>query len=372
MALRVAAPPGGDQVELLSVEDRRRTPPVVLWALLGAVMLAFILWVWGRWVIGPYFKHVDGGPDQPPEWMRAVQIAFEAAGPVAVAVLVYRLAWTPWRRRREVTFDALMLACWFFMWFWDVMPGYTGMWWSYNTSLVNMGSWVYDIPGWVPYAGRPGHMVAEPLLIAPLYMTGFFGGAVFGCYAMRKLGQRFTTWDPPRLMAACFVVMMAFDLVAEGLIWMPTGLYTYAGSRLALFPSTYHKYPLTEMVFAGAAFTGWASLRHFRNDRGETLSERGLSELGGGPVRRTAMRFLALLGAMSTVFLLVFALPDILWVAPDSSVWPQAIRDKSYFNDGICGKGTDRMCPGPGVPIATRTSAYLNRRGELVVPSGAR
>ncbi|MHB8693271.1 MAG: spirocyclase AveC family protein [Solirubrobacteraceae bacterium] len=304
--------------------------------------------------------------------MRIVQIAFQAAGPPAVAVLVYRLAWRPWRSERVVSFDALMLACWFFMWFWDVMPGYAGMWWSYNTSLVNMGSWVYEIPGWVPYAGRPGHMVAEPLLIAPLYMTGFFGGAVFACYVMRRLQTRFPRWDTVRLMAGCFVAMMVFDFVAEGLIWMPAGLYTYAGAPLSIFPSTYHKYPLTEMVFAGAAFTCWASLRHFKNDRGETLTERGLSELNSSLKTKTALRFLALLAAMSTVFLLVFALPDILWVAPDSTIWPKAIQDKSYFNDGICGRGTDRTCPGPGVPIATRDSAYLNARGELVVPPSAR
>ncbi|MHB8693910.1 MAG: spirocyclase AveC family protein [Solirubrobacteraceae bacterium] len=355
-----------------SSDRRHRTPPIVLWAVLGAVMLAFILWVWARWLTGPYFRHVSVGPDQPPMWMRIVQIAFQAGGPPAVAYLIYRVAWKPWRRERIVSFDALMLACWFFMWFWDVTPGYTGMWWSYNTSLVNMGSWVYDMPGWVPYAGTPGHMVAEPLLIAPLYMTGFFGGAAFACLVMRRLGERFPRWDTVRIMGACFVVMMVFDLIVECFIWMPAGLYTYAGAHVAIFPSTYHKYPVSQMVFAGAAFTGWASLRHFKNDRGETLAERGLSEAGGGFFRQTALRFLALLAAMSTVFLLVFALPDILWVAPNSTVWPEAIQDKSYFTDGICGKGTDRICPGPGVPIATRSSAYLNTSGQLVVPRGTK
>lgn len=318
----------------------------MLWAGLGAIMLAFIIYVWARWLLGPYFRHVPTGPDSPPGWMRAAQIAFQAVGPPAVLVLIYLLAWRPWRRERTVTFDALMLACWFFMWFWDVTPGYTGMWWSYNTSLVNMGSWVYDLPGWVPYAGVPGHMVAEPLLIAPLYMTGFFGGAAAGCGVMRRLQARFPQWDAVRVIAGCFVVMMLFDLIAEGLIWMPCGLYTYAGGGLSLFPDTYHKYPLHEMVFAGAAFAGWASLRHFKNDKGETLAERGLSEIGVSLSARTALRFLALLGAMSTVFLLVFALPDILFVAPQSSRWPASVQRLSYLNDGICGTGTNRTCPG--------------------------
>jgi hypothetical protein len=247
------------------------------------------------------------------------------------------------------------------------------MWWSYNASLVNMGSWVYEVPGWLPYAGEPGHMVAEPLLIAPLYMTGFFGGAALACVVMRRTAQRFPHWSTVRVLGVCFVAMMLFDLVAEGLIWMPAGLYTYAGGHLSLFPNTYHKYPLHEMVFAGASFTLWASLRHFKNDKGETLSERGLSEVSGGVAKRTAVRFLALLATMSVVFLAVFSLPNILFVAPHSSTWPKAIQDKTYFNSGICGKGTDRMCPGPGVPIARgRNSAYVNRSGRLVVPPGVR
>ena len=338
-----------------------RTPPILLWAALGVILLGFIVYVWSRWLLGPDFRHVPGGPDAPPGWMHAVQIAFQALGPPAVLVLIYALAWRPWRREHTVTFDALMLACWFFMWFWDVTPGYSGMWWSYNSSLVNMGSWVYDLPGWVPYAGTPGHMVAEPLLIAPLYMTGFFGGAAAGCAVMRRLQARFPQWDTVRVIAGCLPVMMLFDLIAEGLIWMPAGLYTYAGAGLALFPDTYHKYPLHEMAFAGGAFTCWAALRHFKNDAGETFVERGLSEIGGGLAKRTVLRFLALLGAMSTVFLLVFALPDVLFVAPQSSRWPAVVQRLSYLNDGICGTGTGRTCPGGRntSPPARRTEPRL-------------
>jgi hypothetical protein len=350
----------------------RRTPPIVYWAVVGAILLAFILYVWGSWILGPNFKHVDPGPDKAPGWMTAVQLAFQVGGPPAVLYLIYRLAWRPWRRERVVAFDGLMLACWGLMWFWDVTPGYTGMWWSYNASLVNMGSWVYEVPGWMPYSGRPGHMVAEPLLIAPLYMTGFFGGAALACVVMRRTAQRFPHFSTLRILGVCFVAMMLFDFVAEGLIWMPAGLYTYAGAHLSIFPNSYHKYPLHEMVFSGASFTLWASLRHFKNDKGETLSERGLSEIRGGLLKKSVLRFLALLATMSAVFLGVFALPNILFIAPHSSKWPQAIQDKSYFTSGICGKGTDRMCPGPGVPMARgRDGAYMNKEGRLVVPAGA-
>jgi hypothetical protein len=352
----------------------KRTAPITYWAVLGAIILAFILWIWGKWVTGPYLKSVPSGPDQPPTWMKAALISLEALATPAALYVLYRVAWRPWRRERRVSFDALMVACFFFMWFWDPFPGYTGIWFSYNTYLLNLGSWVNQVPGWLSF-GQPGAQVAEPiLLVAPIYMTAFFGGTVFGCWATRRLGQRFPSWGPGRRLAGCFVVMVCFDFVVEGLIMMPLGIYTYGGGvGLSLFPNTYHKFPLHQAFSAAALWTGFVALRYFRNDKGETLSERGLSEIRAGTARKTALRFLALLATMSLTINATFSIPDALFVAPRSSVWPKAIQQKSYFTMRMCGAGTDRMCPGPGVPnFRGPNTAHLDPHGNLVVPAGVR
>lgn len=47
---------------------------------------------------------------------------------------------------------------------------YFGHWFTYNSYLVNYGSWVKEIPGWQSY-GEPGAMIPEPIvLIGPVYV----------------------------------------------------------------------------------------------------------------------------------------------------------------------------------------------------------
>jgi hypothetical protein len=202
-------------------------------------------------------------------------------------------------------------------------------------------------------------------------MTAFFGGTVFACWSMRKMKARWPGMGPGRLIAGCFAVMIVFDFVIEGCIWIPLGFYTYAGGHLSLWPDSYHKFPLHETLFASALWTGFAILRYFKNDKGETLAERGVSKLNVGVGRKTALRFLALLAAMSAVFNFMFNIPIALFIAPQSATWPKAIQERSYLTDRICGAGTDRICPGPGIPnFRGSQTAHVNPNGQLVVPAG--
>jgi hypothetical protein len=165
--------------------------------------------------------------------------------------------------------------------------------------------------------------------------------------------------------------MMLFDLVVEGMIWIPMGYYTYTGGHFSLWPDSYHKFPLHELLFAGALWTGFAILRYFTNDRGETLAERGIGTLHINPLQKVGVRFLAVLAAMSVVFNLAFNIPIALFIADHSDTWPAAVQERSYFTDHICGAGTDTMCPGPGVPNSRAAdSTHLDPDGKVVVPPG--
>lgn len=355
-------------------ESKSKTRPITYWAVFGGLTLAFILFIWGKWVTGPYFKSVPYGPDIPPTWMRVVLRGWEFGGLAALALLLYWVLVRPWRRERRVAFDGLMVLTFFFMWFWDPISSITGHWFAYNSYLYNMGSWVNDFPGWRSF-GAPGHMLPEPILWVPAtYMTVFYAGCVFACWGMRKMQTRWPSWGPGRTLIGCFVLMLFFDLLFEGLVWMPLGFYHAGGyGGPALWPDSYHKFPLGETIVASFLWTGWSALRYFKNDRGETLVERGVTELRISTTKKTVLRMLALIGSMSLVFNVTYNIPMALFVSDHMSPWPKSIQERSYFTDHLCGAQTDRACPGEGLPAGdANDQVHVSPWGKLVVPKGVK
>jgi hypothetical protein len=154
--------------------------------------------------------------------------------------------------------------------------------------------------------------------------------------------------------------MCLVDFVGEGLIWLPLGFWEYPGGFGMLFPSTYHKYPVNEMLTIGALFTAITALRYFRDDKGRTLVERGVDRIRG-PRRQTLYRILAVTFAAHAALFVFYNLPNS-WVATHSRAWPADLQKRSYFLDGICGQGTGRVCPGPGIPLD-------RDRGRLIDPA---
>jgi len=123
------------------------------------------------------------------------------------------------------------------------------------------------------------------------------------------------------------------------------------------------------MLTIGVMFTAVCSLRYFRDDRGYTIAERGIERLRAGR-RQTALRILAVIFAMHLILTLAYNLPNSV-VGAHSRPWPADLQKRSYLTDGICGEGTDRMCPAPGVPLPRGNgSAYIDLDGQLVVPAG--
>jgi hypothetical protein len=333
--------------------------------------MAFAAYLLVTWVTGPYFKPVPSGPDSPPGWMKAILVGWQAVGiPVALG-LVYAFLIRPWRRSRTVTFDGLLtIACFAVAWQ-DPLSSYFNHWYTYNAYLVNMGSWVKGIPGWMSYA-EPGAMDVEPIIWTPfMYVYLFFGASVFGCWVMRRAEARRPGISTMGLLTWAFVAGAVVDVVAEGLLIMPAGVYTYAGGHLAVFPEAYHKFPLTEPITVGAIFAGLAAMRYFRDDRGRTVVERGIDDLTLGGTRKTLLRFGAIFGMCNVLVLLCYNVPNAI-IGAHSTAWPRDLQQRSYLTDRVCGEGTDRACPGPGVPLSRgNDGAYVNRAGRLVRPAGA-
>ena len=346
--------------------------PVQTWAFLGGAILAVQLYVWAKWVTGPYFVRVPPGPSDPPTWMKTVLTVWTGVICIGLPVALYYIVIKPWRRERRITTDGMLLVAFGLLFFQDPLLNYLNTWCTYNTWMWNRGSWVMDVPGWVSW-NKPGAMMAEPLLMnAPGYSYGVLLCTMLGCWVMRRAKLRWPNLGIPGLLGVLIVFTFFFDIVMEGLFLMPMGLFTYPGAirSLSVFPGTYHQYPIYEGLLWGAVQAGFCSLRFFTDDRGRTFAERGLERIQGGAVKKQSMRFLAIFGALSTFFFVFYTIPA-QWLAMHADPWPEDIQKRSYFTMGICGEGTGRLCPHPALPIDQgETSAYISPEGTVVLPPG--
>jgi len=358
--------------ESLHAQPRASFDPVQAWALAGGVVLAVQVYVWAKWVTGPYFVRVPAGPSDPPMWMKTILVAWTGVIMLGLPVALYYVVIRPWRRERRITTDAMLMGAFGLGFFQDPLLNYLNTWCTYNTWMFNRGSWVMDVPGWVSW-NKPGRMMAEPLLMnAPGYTWGVLLCTMLGCWVMRRAKSRWPSLGVAGLLGVLVVFTFFFDIVMEGLFLMPMGLFTYPGAirSLSLFPGTYHQYPIYEGLLWGGVQAGFCSLRYFTDDRGRTFVERGLERVQGGAVKRESMRFLAIFAAVSLFFFVFYTIPA-QWLAMHADPWPEDIQKRSYFTMGICGEGTGRLCPHPSLPIDQgETSAYIGPDGKVVLPAG--
>lgn len=365
--------PFTDRVSPTPADDASRRKinlPVNIWAFVGALVVIAELYVLTQWVTGPYFERVPTGPSDPPTWMKASLLFWQIGSIPATLGLVFWFVVRPWRRDRHLGIDGLLVIAFCTMWFQDPISSFGGHWFTYNSWMLNRGSWVNDIPGWQSF-GEPGAMLQEPILFTPFAYCYIFVIVMFlGSWFMRRLRQRFPAISNLGLIGSCFVLMMVFDLVLEGLIWMPMGIFGYHGGHLALFPETFHKFPLQEALSIGGTFTVAACLRFFVNDRGQSVFERGSEDVRGGAVRRTAVRALAAIAVVQLAFLVTYNVPNY-FIGTHSTEWPRDVQERSYFTNGICGEGTGRICPGPAAPLTKNDNGNPGQGGSIYVdPSG--
>jgi hypothetical protein len=335
---------------LAPVAQRRQFKPVKWWAALGTLVLAFEVVVLARWVTSPLFHRVPTGMDQPPLFMKVAIVAFEVSCIPAAIACLYLLVVRPWRKTGRLTTDGALTLAFATLWFQDPLSAYSGPWFTYNSWAINFGSWVNSIPGALAPA-KPGKMILEPILIIPgVYVWVFVLTMFFGSWVMRRAQARWPKMGSVGLTVACFAVMWAFDIVFEGLVFMPLGIWEYPGGHWDLFAGTYHQFPLTEVLTVGTLFAVVACVRFFRNDRGETIAERGLDQVKASPRRKDWLRVLAMIGVVHLALFVCYNLPNT-WSATHSTPWPADLQHRSYLNDGICGVGTTNPCPGPAYSI---------------------
>jgi hypothetical protein len=320
-----------------------RVVPVKWWAGFGAAVLLAEATIIVSWLTSKWFHHVSSGPTPVPGWMRAGLIAWQVILPAAGLAVLHRFVVRPWRRERRLGVDGLLVIAFATLWFNDPLSAYGGEWFTYNAWMVNMGSWVHSVPGWLS-PGTPDHQIAYPLLVVPgAYICIFLLVSYLGAAVMRAVRARRPQAGRLELVAWCYVAMALFDVFFEGIVFMPLGAWEYPGGHLAIFPSTFHAYPLNEALTTGLIFTAFASIKYFLDDRGHTFAERGAEALRGSSTRTWGVRALAVIGLVQLAMFLGYTFPNTI-VGLHSKQWNSDIRKRSYLTY-TCGPRAGRPCP---------------------------
>ena len=349
----------------------RRPPatvrPVLWWAVLGAIFLVELVYVFARY-LADLPENIPAGPTDVPWWMafniHAQEVIFLAVLVVVSVVLVIR----PLVRRQPIPFDGLFLGAFLSLMWQNYGTNWFGYWSTYNSVVVNLGNWYRSVTFW---SATPAEGLAE----APLWDLGFFGlwlaFTVWLCFVMRRVHHRWPQLSNFQLFLALFAFTMCLDFAAE-VLWMRGGLYNYAGAPdgwYLLFSGHYYQFPLYEVPLAGLMFAAPAALRYYKNDLGRTLVERKIDDLKIRQRGKQWIRFLSLVGFLN-LLLLVYNLSMTIPVIHGAGEWPVDIQKRSYFTQGVCGIDTGRACRGHGVPLPLPGSAYMNQDGGLSHPDG--
>jgi hypothetical protein len=349
---------------------RRTTKPVMVWAVVGAAWTALTIYCWGAWLVLGHARPSPLGPTPVPTWQVVSAWAWQIFFVISWLVAVYLLFVRPLRRDGKIGFDGLFSLAWFMLWaLQDPWANYTVQQFNYSSVVLNLGCPQCHAPGWQ----SPGAAnMAEPLLMSPgMYMAFFVGFCVLANRLMTRAQQRWPRMGNLGLIMIAIGFMIFWDTVAE-IVWIRTGMYHMGGGirAITLWHGHWYQMPINENLMWGTTWGLIASLRYFKNDRGETLAERGLSKIEAGSKTKQGLRFLALVGIMNTIMFLCFNMPH-QWFSTHADYFPAEVQERSYFTNGMCGLGTDYACPGPTVPISVGPdSGHATPDGRFVAPKG--
>jgi hypothetical protein len=279
--------------------------PVLGWAALGVLFLALQAYVFVRWAADGGYRLVDvpgpGGAERGHQ--RLVDVIFpvlSAVGVVGLALWLYRRC----RAERRLSFDALLftgviLASWLsplMNWFHPVLVS--------NTRVLGaVGSWGPYVPGW---RGFPPGMEAELPLVTFSACSTVLLGVMGCCQVLARVRDRWSGVRPWQLVGLAVVTAVAFDLSEPFISFVGVSVWSRALPAVTLWSGAWYQFPLYQLLGAGLTSGPLSALRFFRDERDETLVERGSWRL---PDRlRPWARFLAVVGGVNTVMLCYAAL----------------------------------------------------------------
>lgn len=263
-----------------------------------------------------------------------------------VFVLVLRAVVRQCRDAGRLTFDAKFMVAGAATYWLDPLANFLIPVYTYSQQWINLGDWMGQMPGVrYPDAGR----VPEPVLfLAPVYAAGWLLFAMFITKMMEFLRARLRRPTTLKVFGGAIAMALAVDIAFE-LPMFASGLWSNQGApRIGFFASSGKLYPITEMLIATTFFATLSAIRYYKNDKGETILERGLD--GASQRRRSVMSTLAFIAVMNTMWLV----GAVAWTAGGlfSGPWKEA---PAFVNVGVCddvdgGMRSTRYGPCPGSP----------------------
>lgn len=334
---------GGDRLSEATIIETRKAKPVKWFAGVGVACLLMYPAMWIPWIVSGNFTRTAAGSTPMPGWMHFSIVAQQLLAIPETIIALWLLVVRPWRRAGKMTLDGYLGIALVSCYWQDSMSNMFGITWLYNANILNWGSWNNYLPLWItPHGNR----FVEPMLWFPtVWFWGVLPPILITCWFMRKIAARHPRLGKVGLISAAFGIMVIFDLVLEAGFWMRTGMWVYPGAikGLTLFYGHYYQFPIYEAVLWPAFWTFMAALRYYRNDRGETIAERGLDEIRATSKQKSVIKGLALIG-ITNLALFAYTIPMSMITLKGGAEWPADIRNRSYFTNQLCGPTTEYVC----------------------------
>ncbi|MDB5970052.1 MAG: hypothetical protein JWQ90_2502 [Hydrocarboniphaga sp.] len=347
----------------------QKSQAILWWAGAGVFCWLLQLYIFGSWWYYGDMKRVPPGPTPVPQWMDLAQTANTWFWGAAIVVTLYWWVFKPLFKTGKMSVDGIFLLGFWAIWWQDALPNYNNLPFNYNSAMFNLGSWSCHIPGW---QSPGGCLLAEPLAWdLAFYIVLSALAVIFGTRWMQSMKSRNPNMSTPKLFFNYFVAIAIGDFIVE-MIWVAMGLYHYGGmpNHLSILNDTRFKFPIFEPILIGACFVGFAAFYYFRNDKGETLAERGLDQVNVSSSGKQWLRFFAFSGAINAAFFTLFSVPHIL-INLNGDAWPKEIQELSWYTHGLCGADTSFVCQGKNVALPRRDAINIGPNGEITMPENA-
>jgi hypothetical protein len=265
----------------------RRWPLAYYLAALGAVYFFVEIWTLTAW-LSDGVHEVTAFRDPNSVDAHAAMVYQILAVILAIGVMIHLVR--SCMRERRLTFDAKFCIMGFLLYFVDPFANWAQPTFYYSSNWVNLANWCGHAPLMVnPDCGR----LPEPVLFLWLLYTFAF---LLFAMGMNKVMGAIKRWRPTistiGLIGTAFGIAMLIDAALE-LPMIAFKLWYYPGWPLSLTGSAM-RYPFAAPFIASILFTGLASVRYFKDDKGRTIVERGIDHLK--PATRSVVVILALIG----------------------------------------------------------------------------
>ncbi|GAY17672.1 hypothetical protein MSZK_43980 [Mycobacterium sp. shizuoka-1] len=276
---------------------------------LGAVFALVALVAIARWGLqGPH--SVNPGPDEFGGVKLVILRVLEWGQFAAFLVLVGWFVVKPLVERRGLGFDGLFILVSFAMNIWDPLDNYFVFAFQYNAHFLNVGSWGGFIPGW---QGPHPELWAVPLgFIFGCYTWSWYAAVRLGSFIYHRLVVARPAWAQWQRYGLVYLAVVVQSAISE-IIFIRLEHWTYP-TQNSFFVIGHGQYgwPWFNCIIYGMTWMVMVWLRESANqDNGQGLSfvERGIDRYQIGSLQKTTLRFLAIFGFVSAVYILIYFVP---------------------------------------------------------------